>query len=464
MTETPIDKNNQAREAERAVLGGLMLETHRFDTVIQVITEVDFHTKEHQIIFESMAELVNENKPLDPLTVSEQLDNSNNLNRVGGKNYLIELATSTPSAANLEAYAEIIRQRSISRKLMHANSEITELINNPQGQNGEALLDHAERLIFALNDETSQNDSSLQSMKELIPSTMDRLHELSNKKGGLIGSSTGFKDLDKKLQGIQDGDLIIVAGRPSMGKTSFAMNIAENVLVNDDSDGAVLIFSLEMPGESLTTRMLSGMCKLDQQNVRSGMLRDDQLKILLQEGERLKNLPLWIDDSSLLSPMELRAKARRLARSEGGLSLIVVDYLQLMQLPTSAENRVNQISEISRALKSLAKELNVPVIALSQLNRAVEQRPNKRPIMADLRDSGAIEQDADVVILLGKHQKGIDIRESDQNADGESQGEDYEPIKLLLAKQRNGPTGNVDLAFRRKYTRFEILQGEPRLN
>ena len=448
MSDISIDQNNQAREAERAVLGGLMLETHRFDTVIQVITETDFQGKDHQIIFESMSELINENKPLDPLTVSEKLDNSNNLNRVGGKNYLIELATSTPSAANLEAYAEIIRQRSISRKLMQANSEITDLINNPQGQNGEELLDHAERLIFSLNDETSQNDSSLQSMKELIPSTMDRLHELSNKKGGLIGSSTGFTDLDKKLQGIQNGDLIIVAGRPSMGKTSFAMNIAENVLTNDDTDGAVLIFSLEMPGESLTTRMLSGMSKLDQQNVRSGMLRDDQLKILLEEGERLKNLPLWIDDSSLLTPMELRAKARRLARSEGGLSLIVVDYLQLMQLPTSAENRVNQISEISRALKSLAKELDVPVIALSQLNRAVEQRPNKRPIMADLRDSGAIEQDADVILFI--------YRDEVYNEDSE-QGNKAE---IIIGKQRNGPIGTVHLTFLKEYTRFENFSND----
>ena len=448
MSDISIDQNNQAREAERAVLGGLMLETHRFDTVIQVITETDFQGKDHQIIFESMSELVNENKPLDPLTVSEKLDNSNNLNRVGGKNYLIELATSTPSAANLEAYAEIIRQRSISRKLMQANSEITDLINNPQGQNGEELLVHAERLIFSLNDETSQNDSSLQSMKELIPSTMDRLHELSNKKGGLIGSSTGFTDLDKKLQGIQNGDLIIVAGRPSMGKTSFAMNIAENVLTNDDTEGAVLIFSLEMPGESLTTRMLSGMSKLDQQNVRSGMLRDDQLKILLEEGERLKNLPLWIDDSSLLTPMELRAKARRLARSEGGLSLIVVDYLQLMQLPTSAENRVNQISEISRALKSLAKELDVPVIALSQLNRAVEQRPNKRPIMADLRDSGAIEQDADVILFI--------YRDEVYNEDSE-QGNKAE---IIIGKQRNGPIGTVHLTFLKEYTRFENFSND----
>ena len=449
MSDLSLNQNEQAREAERAVLGGLMLETHRFDTVIQVIKENDFDGKDHQIIFQSMSELIEENKPLDPLTVSEKLDNKNSLNKVGGKDYLIELATSTPSAANLEAYAEIIRQRSITRKLMKANSEISELINNPQGQDGNALLDKAESMIFALNDESSQNDQSLQSMKELIPSTMDRLHEMSNKAGGLIGSSTGFKDLDKKLQGIQNGDLIVVAGRPSMGKTSFAMNIAENVLLEKDSDGAVLIFSLEMPGEALTTRMLSGMSKLNQQNVRSGMLKDNELKLLLSEGERLKNLPLWIDDSSLLTPMELRAKARRLARQEeNGLSLIVVDYLQLMQLPTSTENRVNQISEISRSLKSLAKELNVPVIALSQLNRAVEQRPNKRPIMADLRDSGAIEQDADVILFIYRDE--VYNEDSDQGNKAE----------IIIGKQRNGPIGTVNLTFLKEYTRFENFSSD----
>jgi replicative DNA helicase len=447
MSESSLNQSEQAREAERAVLGGLMLETHRFDTVIQVIKENDFDGKDHQIIFQS--ELVEENKPLDPLTVSEKLDNKNSLNKIGGKDYLIELATTTPSAANLEAYAEIVRQRSISRKLMKANSEISELISNPQGQDGAALLDKAESMIFSLNDETNLNDKSLQSMRELIPSTMDRLHELSNKKGGLIGSSTGFKDLDKKLQGIQEGDLIVVAGRPSMGKTSFAMNVAENVLLDDDSNGAVLIFSLEMPGESLTTRMLSGMSKLDQQNVRSGMLKDDQLKLLLKEGERLKNLPLWIDDSSLLSPMELRAKARRLARTEeNGLSLIVVDYLQLMQLPASNENRVNQISEISRSLKSLAKELNVPIVALSQLNRAVEQRPNKRPIMADLRDSGAIEQDADVILFI--------YRDEVYNEDSE-QGNKAE---IIIGKQRNGPIGTIYLTFLKEFTRFENFSND----
>ena len=449
MSDININQNEQAREAERAVLGGLMLETHRFDTVIQVIRENDFDGKDHQIIFQSMSELVEENKPLDPLTVSEKLDNKNSLNKVGGKDYLIELATSTPSAANLEAYAEIIRQRSITRKLMKANSDISELISNPQGQDGASLLDKAESMIFALNDETNLNDQNLQSMRELIPSTMDRLHELSNKSDGLIGSSTGFKDLDNKLQGLQKGDLVVVAGRPSMGKTSFAMNIAENVLLDDDSNGAVLIFSLEMPGESLTTRLLSGMTKLNQQNVRSGMLKDDELRILLQQSEKLKNMPLWIDDSSILSPMELRAKARRLARTEkDGLSLIVVDYLQLMQLPLSIENRVNQISEISRSLKSLAKELNVPVIALSQLNRAVEQRPNKRPIMADLRDSGAIEQDADVILFI--------YRDEVYNEDSE-QGNKAE---IIIGKQRNGPIGTVNLTFLKEFTRFENFSSD----
>ena len=449
MSESSIIQNEQAREAEKAVLGGLMLETHRFDTVIQVIKENDFDGKDHQIIFQSMSELIEENKPLDPLTVSEKLDNKNSLNKIGGKDYLIELATSTPSAANLEAYAEIIRQRSITRKLMKANTDISELISNPQGQDGTSLLDRAESMIFALNDDTSKNDQSLRSAKDLTISTMDKLHELSNKSDGLIGASTGFKDLDNKLQGVQNGDLIVVAGRPSMGKTSFAMNIAENILLDENTTGSVLIFSLEMPGESLTTRLLSGMTKLNQQNVRSGMLKDDELRILLKKSEELKNLPLWIDDSSILSPMELRAKARRLARTErDGLSLIVVDYLQLMQLPLSTENRVNQISEISRSLKSLAKELNVPVIALSQLNRAVEQRPNKRPIMADLRDSGAIEQDADVILFI--------YRDEVYNEDSE-QGNKAE---IIIGKQRNGPIGRVNLSFLKEFTRFENFSSD----
>jgi replicative DNA helicase len=453
MSEITNNFNQQAREAEKAVLGGLMLETERFDSVILKISDKDFHGKDHQLIFESMGELINENKPLDPLTVSEKLDSKNLLNKIGGKDYLISLATETPTAANLEAYAEIIRQRSVARQLMKANSEIAELINNPQGMDGFSLLDEAERKIFSLNDEANRSQSSIQSMKELIPKSIDRLHQLAESGSKLLGSSTGFKAIDNKLQGLQDGDLIVVAGRPSMGKTAFAMNIAENVLVeNDENTGAVLVFSLEMPAESLTTRLLSGMSRLDQQDVRSGKLDNKQVTQVVEQSKRLRELPLYIDDSSLLSPMELRARARRINRQEpNGLSLIVVDYLQLMQVPGTLENRVNQISEISRSLKSLAKELNVPVIALSQLNRAVEQRTDKRPMMADLRDSGAIEQDADVILFI--------YRDEVYNEDTD-QGNKAE---IIIGKQRNGPIGKTYLTFLKQYARFEDFVPDDRL-
>tara|TARA_Y100000991_G_scaffold167010_1_gene128874 strand:+ start:329 stop:1720 length:1392 start_codon:yes stop_codon:yes gene_type:complete len=453
MSELTNNFNQQAREAEKAVLGGLMLETERFDSVILKISDKDFHGKDHQLIFESMGELINENKPLDPLTVSEKLDSKNLLNKIGGKDYLISLATETPTAANLEAYAEIIRQRSVARQLMKANSEIAELINNPQGMDGFSLLDEAERKIFSLNDEANRSQSNILSMKELIPRSIDRLHQLAESGSKLLGSSTGFKAIDNKLQGLQDGDLIVVAGRPSMGKTAFAMNVAENVLVeNDENTGAVLVFSLEMPAESLTTRLLSGMSRLDQQDVRSGKLDNKQVTQVVEQSKRLRELPLYIDDSSLLSPMELRARARRINRQEpNGLSLIVVDYLQLMQIPGSLENRVNQISEISRSLKSLAKELNVPVIALSQLNRAVEQRTDKRPMMADLRDSGAIEQDADVILFI--------YRDEVYNEDSE-QGNKAE---IIIGKQRNGPIGKTYLTFLKQYARFEDFVPDDRL-
>ena len=453
MSEITNNFNQQAREAEKAVLGGLMLETERFDSVILKISDKDFHGKDHQLIFESMGELINENKPLDPLTVSEKLDSKNLLNKIGGKDYLISLATETPTAANLEAYAEIIRQRSVARQLMKANSEIAELINNPQGMDGFSLLDEAERKIFSLNDEANRSQSSIMSMKELIPKSIDRLHQLAESGSKLLGSSTGFKAIDNKLQGLQDGDLIVVAGRPSMGKTALAMNIAENVLVeNDENTGAVLVFSLEMPAESLTTRLLSGMSRLDQQDVRSGKLDNKQVTQVVEQSKRLRELPIYIDDSSLISPMELRARARRVNRQEpNGLSLIVVDYLQLMQVPGSLENRVNQISEISRSLKSLAKELNVPVLALSQLNRAVEQRTDKRPMMADLRDSGAIEQDADVILFI--------YRDEVYNEDTD-QGNKAE---IIIGKQRNGPIGKTYLTFLKQYARFEDFVPDDRL-
>ena len=444
MPEYSNDQIDQVRELERAVLGGLMLETERYDNVRLVISHADFQGKDHQSIFESMGDLVNAGKPLDPITVADRLDSKNLLTRAGGKNYLIELASSSPSAANLETYAELIRQKSISRKLMKINSEIAELIVNPQGKDASGLLDEAESKIFSLNDEAERTSTNIQTLENLIEKSIDRLNELSQSGSSLIGFSSGFKDLNKQTQGLQRGDLIVVAGRPSMGKTSLAMNIAENFLLNDDVKGGVLVFSLEMPGESLTTRLLASHAKINQQNVRSASLSNEELKRFMDSSSKLRELPLYIDDSSLLSPMELRARARRVSRQEEhGLSLIVVDYLQLMQLPGSTENRVNQISEISRSLKALAKELNVPVIALSQLNRAVEQRPNKRPMMADLRDSGAIEQDADLILFI--------YRDEVYNEDSEEGNK----AEIIIGKQRNGPIGTVNLSFLKEYTRFE---------
>ena len=444
MSIQSIENTEQVRDLEKAVLGGLMLETERYDAVSLIIQFSDFEGQDHQSIFQSMGELVYANKPLDPLTVSGRLDNKNLLTRAGGKNYLIDLASSSPSAANLEAYAEMIRQKSISRKLMRINSEISQLIINPQGKDAAALLDEAETKIFSLNDEASKTASSIQKLDVLIPQSIDKLNQIANSGSSLLGSSTGFKDLDAKLQGLQNGDLIIVAARPSMGKTALSMNIVENFLLNKEVQGGVLAFSLEMPAESLTTRLLASNAKIDQQKVRSASMNQNDLKRFMESSSRLKDLPLYIDDSSMLSPMELRARARRIHRQEpNGLSLIVVDYLQLMELPSSTESRVNQISEISRSLKMLAKDLNVPVIALSQLNRAVEQRPNRRPVMSDLRDSGAIEQDADVILFI--------YRDEVYNEDSEEGNK----AEIIIGKQRNGPIGKVNLTFLKEFTRFE---------
>ena len=444
MSSKSIENTEQVRELERAILGGLMLETERYDAVSEIIEFTDFEGQDHQNIFQSMGELVNSNKPLDPLTVSDRLDSKNLLTRAGGKNYLIDLASTSPSAANLEAYAGMVRQKSISRRLMKINSEISELIVNPQGKDAAELLDEAETKIFSLNDEASRTSTNIQKLDELIPQSIERMNEIAKNGSSLLGASTGYKDIDSKLQGLQDGDLIIVAARPSMGKTALSMNIVENFVLNKDILGGVLVFSLEMPAESLTTRLLASNAKIDQQKVRSASMNQADLKKFMESSSKLKDLPLYIDDSSMLSPMELRARARRITRQEpNGLSLIVVDYLQLMQLPASQENRVNQISEISRSLKMLAKELNVPVIALSQLNRAVEQRPNKRPIMADLRDSGAIEQDADVILFI--------YRDEVYNEDSEEGNK----AEIIIGKQRNGPIGKVNLTFLKEYTRFE---------
>ncbi len=444
MSTKSIENTEQVRELERAILGGLMLETERYDAVSEIIEFTDFESQDHQNIFQSMGELVNSNKPLDPLTVSDRLDSKNLLTRAGGKNYLIDLASTSPSAANLEAYAAMIRQKSISRRLMKINSEISELIINPQGKDAAELLDEAETKIFSLNDEASRTSINIQKLDELIPQSIEKMNEIAKKGSSLLGASTGFKDLDRKLQGLQDGDLIIVAARPSMGKTALSMNIVENFIVNKDIPGGILVFSLEMPADALTTRLLASNAKIDQQKVRAASMNKEELNKFMESSSRLKDLPLYVDDSSMLSPMELRARARRIARQEpNGLSLIVVDYLQLMQIPGSQENRVNQISEISRSLKMLAKELNIPVIGISQLNRAVDQRPNKKPIMSDLRDSGAIEQDADVILFI--------YRDEVYNEDSEEGNK----AEIIIGKQRNGPIGKVNLTFLKEYTRFE---------
>ena len=444
MSSKSIENTEQVRELERAILGGLMLETERYDAVSEIIEFTDFEGQDHQNIFQSMGELVNSNKPLDPLTVSDRLDSKNLLTRAGGKNYLIDLASTSPSAANLEAYASMIRQKSISRRLMKINSEISELIINPQGKDAAELLDEAETKIFSLNDEASRTSINIQKLDELIPQSIEKMNEIAKKGSALLGASTGFKDLDRKLQGLQDGDLIIVAARPSMGKTALSMNIVENFIVNKEIPGGILVFSLEMPAEALTTRLLASNARIDQQKVRAASMNKDELNKFMESSSRLKDLPLYVDDSSMLSPMELRARARRIARQEpNGLSLIVVDYLQLMQIPGSQENRVNQISEISRSLKMLAKELNIPVIGISQLNRAVDQRPNKKPIMSDLRDSGAIEQDADVILFI--------YRDEVYNEDSEEGNK----AEIIIGKQRNGPIGKVNLTFLKEFTRFE---------
>ena len=444
MSSNSIENTEQVRELERAILGGLMLETERYDAVSEIIEFTDFEGQDHQNIFQSMGELVYSNKPLDPLTVSDRLDSKNLLTRAGGKNYLIDLASSSPSAANLEAYAGMVRQKSISRRLMKINSEISELIINPQGKDAAELLDEAETKIFSLNDEASRTSINIQKLDELIPQSIEKMNEIAKKGSSLLGASTGFKDLDRKLQGLQDGDLIIVAARPSMGKTALSMNIVENFIVNKDIPGGILVFSLEMPAEALTTRLLASNARIDQQKVRAASMNKEELNKFMESSSRLKDLPLYVDDSSMLSPMELRARARRIARQEpNGLSLIVVDYLQLMQIPGSQENRVNQISEISRSLKMLAKELNIPVIGISQLNRAVDQRPNKKPIMSDLRDSGAIEQDADVILFI--------YRDEVYNEDSEHGNK----AEIIIGKQRNGPIGKVNLTFLKEFTRFE---------
>ncbi len=427
-------------EAEQSVLGGLMLDNQTWDRIVEIVQEKDFYRHEHRLIFQAMHDLSQRNNPFDVLTLAETLKNKGNLDNVGGEMYLFELAKNTPSVANIHAYAEIVRERSVLRQLIGISNEIGESAFNPDGRKSLELVDEAERKIFAIAEQNNRNQGP-ETVRSLLPKAVERIQILHDSGTSITGLATGYTDLDEMTSGLQPADLVVVAGRPSMGKTGFAMNIAENAAVKYKKP--VLVFSMEMPGDSLVMRMLSSLGRIDQHHLRNGKLRDDDWPRITSSVAILSETQMLIDDSPALSPVELRARARRAVKEHGQLALIVIDYLQLMQVPGIKENRTAEISEISRSLKSLAKELNVPVMALSQLNRGLEQRTDKRPVMSDLRESGAIEQDADLILFI--------YRDEVYNENTPDKG----IAEIIIAKQRNGPIGKIRLTFLGKYTRFE---------
>jgi replicative DNA helicase len=428
-------------EAEQAVLGALMLDDSRWDAVSEILLPGDFYRKEHRLIFEAMVQQAGNSKPIDVITLSETLLSTNQLKDAGGVDYLSELVNSTHTASNIGAYAGIIKERAILRKLISTAHGIADSGYNPDGRDSAELLDAAEQAVYRIADERP-SDGGPQSVTPILKSAVERIEKLFESKGSITGISTGFKDLDEMTSGMQQSDLIIVAGRPSMGKTSFAMNMVEHAVLH--SEKPVLVFSLEMPADSLIIRMLSSIGKIDQTHMRNGKLENDDWDRLSMAVAKLRNRPLFIDDTSGLSPSDMRARARRVAREHGQLGMIMVDYLQLMQIKGTSENRTGEISEISRSLKLMAREFDCPVVALSQLNRSLEQRPNKRPVMSDLRESGAIEQDADIIMFVYRHE----VYEPDKP---ETKG----VAEIIIAKQRNGPIGTVNLSFIGKHTRFQ---------
>lgn len=427
-------------EAEQSVLGALMLDNKAWDKIVDKVTSQDFYQHGHRTIFTTLYELARKSSPFDVLTVADALKNLDELDNVGGELYLFELARNTPSASNIAAYADIVRERSILRQLITIANDIADTAFHPQGQVSAEILDKAEQKIFKIAEQGARGSGPV-SITEYLAKATDRIDTLYHSGQSVTGVSTGFKDLDEMTSGLQSGDLVIVAGRPSMGKTAFAMNIAENAAIR--SQQPVLVFSMEMPGEQLALRMMSSLGRIDQQRVRNGKLHDDDWPRITSAVSMLSDAPMFIDDTPALSPAEVRARARRLVREHGKLGLIVVDYLQLMQVPGYKENRTNEISEISRSLKALAKELHVPVIALSQLNRSLEQRHDRRPVMSDLRESGAIEQDADLIAFI--------YRDEVYNEDSPDKGK----AEIIIAKQRNGPIGKIMLTFLGQYTVFE---------
>ena len=429
-------------EAEQSVLGGLLLDNQAWDKVVDILIADDFYNPGHKLIFTAISELSNEIKPFDPLTLAEILENRGELEGTGGLVYLAELAGNVPSVANIAAYAEIINERSVYRKLITAGQKMADAAYTPEGRKSSELVEEAERLVFNIAEERAKTGGP-QGVREIIHSTVKKIEQMFDAGDAITGTTTGFTDLDNMTSGMQPSDMIIVAARPSMGKTTFAMNLVENALLA--SEKGVVVFSLEMPSDQLMMRMLSSLGRINQSKVRSGQLEEEDWPKLLSAVERIKDKKLFIDDTAGISPAEMRSRIRRIVREHGDLGMIMIDYLQLMQIPGFSEGRTNEISEISRSLKAMAKEFNVPVVALSQLNRSLEQRPNKRPVNSDLRESGAIEQDADVIMFI--------YRDEVYNPDTEYKGIG----EIIIGKQRNGPIGSVRLAFVGQYTRFENL-------
>jgi replicative DNA helicase len=432
-------------QSEQSVLGGLMLDNMTWDSVADKLGASDFYRKDHQLIFRTIAKLAEAQTPFDVITISEALEATGDLDSIGGLPYLGMLARDTPSAANIVSYANIVRDRSVLRQLIHVGTKITDSAFNTEGRDTSELLEEAEREVFKIAEQRQRGQGGFVGIKPLLARAVDKIEMLFEQEGHITGAATGFNDLDDLTSGLQPADLIIVAGRPSMGKTTIAMNMAENIAIKGGKP--VAIFSMEMPGDALAMRMMSSLGRIDQHKVRTGKLEDHEWPRLTSAISLLGETKMFIDDTPALTPTEVRARARRLTREHGQLGLIVLDYLQLMQSPSSGDNRVQQISDISRGLKALAKELNVPVVALSQLNRNLESRPNKRPMMSDLRESGAIEQDADLIIFV--------YRDEVYNEDSPDKG----IAEVIIGKQRNGPLGTVRLTFLGQYTRFENYAG-----
>ena len=429
-------------EAEQAVLGGLMLAPESWDRVADRLVEDDFYRKDHRLIFRAIGELSNRGMPYDAVTLGDWFQAQNLSEMVGGSSYVIELANSTPSAANITAYADIVREKSVLRQLIDTGTEIAGDAFQPDGRTSHELLEVAEQKVFRIAEAGARGRKGFVPMRTAVKEAFQILHQRYENRGSVTGLPTGFIDLDEMTAGLQPSDLIIVAARPSMGKTAFSVNMAEYAALKTKK--AVAVFSMEMSASQLAFRLISSMGRINAQNLRTGDLAEEEWPRVTNAITLLSEAKIFIDDTPALSPGELRARSRRLKR-EHDLGLIVIDYLQLMQVPGTKENRATEISEISRSLKALAKELNVPVIALSQLNRSLEQRTDKRPVMADLRESGAIEQDADVIMFI--------YRDEYYNPESGEKG----VAEIIIGKQRNGPTGVVKLAFLGQYTKFENL-------